>query len=190
MELYERIQHFICRYYSNDYFEFVSYIIIKLKHNSMVLRKSYLSIKGKLRYTHVNIRDVGKHTQKVRIWKPIVEHIPVSFINKIVLVKIGSHFHSGEKPYSCTWPGCDWKFARSDELTRHYRKHTGYKPFVCAVCSRAFSRSGKLSSHYNDRGLPKENGKLTKISRSSLTSCQASQNITILNRIIFWHCKL
>ncbi|KAM7094935.1 LOW QUALITY PROTEIN: Krueppel-like factor 8 [Ciconia maguari] len=24
---------------------------------------------------------------------------------------------------------CTWKFARSDELTRHFRKHTGIKPF-------------------------------------------------------------
>ncbi|EFO92538.1 hypothetical protein CRE_14961 [Caenorhabditis remanei] len=31
---------------------------------------------------------------------------------------------TGEKPYECSWPGCDWRFARSDELTRHYRKHT------------------------------------------------------------------
>ena len=33
--------------------------------------------------------------------------------------------HTGEKPYECSWQGCAWKFARSDELTRHYRKHTG-----------------------------------------------------------------
>ena len=33
--------------------------------------------------------------------------------------------HTGEKPYHCTYPGCGWRFARSDELTRHFRKHTG-----------------------------------------------------------------
>lgn len=32
---------------------------------------------------------------------------------------------TGEKPYMCQWEGCEWRFARSDELTRHYRKHTG-----------------------------------------------------------------
>uniref|UniRef100_A0A1A9UJG9 C2H2-type domain-containing protein n=1 Tax=Glossina austeni TaxID=7395 RepID=A0A1A9UJG9_GLOAU len=36
-----------------------------------------------------------------------------------------------EKPYTCQWPECEWRFARSDELTRHYRKHTGAKPFKC-----------------------------------------------------------
>ncbi|TNM85980.1 hypothetical protein fugu_008251 [Takifugu bimaculatus] len=30
--------------------------------------------------------------------------------------------HTGEKPYHCPWEGCCWKFARSDELTRHYRQ--------------------------------------------------------------------
>jgi len=54
---------------------------------------------------------------------------------------------SGEKPYKCTWEGCDWRFARSDELTRHYRKHTGAKPFQCAVCNRSFSRSDHLALH-------------------------------------------
>ncbi|KAF6718591.1 Krueppel-like factor 12, partial [Oryzias melastigma] len=52
-----------------------------------------------------------------------------------------------EKPYKCTWDGCTWKFARSDELTRHYRKHTGVKPFKCADCDRSFSRSDHLALH-------------------------------------------
>ncbi|KAK3568759.1 hypothetical protein QTP86_016289 [Hemibagrus guttatus] len=55
--------------------------------------------------------------------------------------------HRCEKPYKCTWDGCTWKFARSDELTRHYRKHTGVKPFKCADCDRSFSRSDHLALH-------------------------------------------
>ena len=54
---------------------------------------------------------------------------------------------AGEKPYQCTWEGCTWKFARSDELTRHFRKHTGQKPFKCHLCQRSFSRSDHLSLH-------------------------------------------
>lgn len=56
-------------------------------------------------------------------------------------------FLAGEKPYPCEWPGCSWRFARSDELTRHYRKHTGAKPFQCKECSRKFSRSDHLQLH-------------------------------------------
>jgi len=54
---------------------------------------------------------------------------------------------AGEKPFPCTWPECDWRFARSDELRRHYRKHTGDKPYVCRVCDTAFARSDHLTLH-------------------------------------------
>lgn len=54
---------------------------------------------------------------------------------------------TGEKPYQCSWEGCQWRFARSDELTRHYRKHTGAKPFKCVHCERSFSRSDHLALH-------------------------------------------
>lgn len=54
---------------------------------------------------------------------------------------------SGEKPYVCEIPSCGWTFARSDELTRHYRKHTGAKPFKCQECGRGFARSDHLQLH-------------------------------------------
>uniref|UniRef100_A0A182TA93 C2H2-type domain-containing protein n=1 Tax=Anopheles maculatus TaxID=74869 RepID=A0A182TA93_9DIPT len=63
-------------------------------------------------------------------------------------------FQAGEKPYTCQWPECEWRFARSDELTRHYRKHTGAKPFKCIVCERSFARSDHLALHMK-RHLPK-----------------------------------
>lgn len=66
---------------------------------------------------------------------------------KTTLVFVCLFSFSGEKPYKCTWEGCTWKFARSDELTRHFRKHTGIKPFQCPDCDRSFSRSDHLALH-------------------------------------------
>jgi len=55
--------------------------------------------------------------------------------------------HTGERPFACTFAGCEWRFARSDELSRHTRKHTGVRPYPCRMCGRAFRRSDHLAAH-------------------------------------------
>ncbi|KAG6926257.1 early growth response 4, partial [Chelydra serpentina] len=52
-----------------------------------------------------------------------------------------------EKSFACPVETCIRSFARSDELNRHLRIHTGHKPFQCRICLRNFSRSDHLTTH-------------------------------------------
>ncbi|XP_048875922.1 early growth response protein 3-like isoform X2 [Brienomyrus brachyistius] len=52
-----------------------------------------------------------------------------------------------ERPHGCPAEGCDRRFSRSDELSRHLRVHTGQRPFQCRVCLRRFGRSDHLTTH-------------------------------------------
>nr|XP_008527594.1 PREDICTED: Krueppel-like factor 13 [Equus przewalskii] len=87
----------------------------------------------------------------------------------------------GERPFACSWQDCNKKFARSDELARHYRTHTGEKKFSCPICEKRFMRSDHLTKHarrhanfhpgmLQRRGGGSRTGSLSDYSRSDASS--------------------
>lgn len=78
--------------------------------------------------------------------KPDHQRALISFVC-FVCVCVCFSSPAGERPFECTWPDCGKKFSRSDELTRHYRTHTGEKRFNCPLCDKCFMRSDHLTKH-------------------------------------------
>ncbi len=86
----------------------------------------------------------------------------------------------GEKPFVCNWESCDRKFARSDELTRHRRTHTGEKKFECPLCRRRFMRSDHLTKHarrhLTAKKLPGWQLEMNKLNQVAAASMQLHSN--------------
>lgn len=59
------------------------------------------------------------------------------------------HPQSGEKPYKCTFSGCEKRFADRSNMILHHRLHSGIKPFACTICPKRFSKKHHLGTHMN-----------------------------------------
>ena len=57
--------------------------------------------------------------------------------------------HTGEKPYSCTFPSCSRTFSRQENLKLHNRTHTGEKPYPClhSGCDKRFNNTSDRAKH-------------------------------------------
>ncbi|KAI8337056.1 hypothetical protein BC941DRAFT_426554 [Chlamydoabsidia padenii] len=94
------------------------------------------------------------------------------------LLKKRSYQRQSEpKLFQCTGYGdCRMTFTRSEHLARHARKHTGEKPFKCAVpgCERRFSRFDNMiqhtSTHNKNHDRKRGPNKKSSFNKKSMTS--------------------
>ena len=55
--------------------------------------------------------------------------------------------HENYRPFACTYPGCNKKYAIESRYQVHLRTHEGTKPFVCQICDKSFNEKGNLKTH-------------------------------------------
>jgi Zinc finger, C2H2 type len=99
-------------------------------------------------------------------------------------VPVGSFFrtfsarHDHKHVYSTD---CDRAFTQSNDLTLHIRRHTGEKPYVCAVCGDRFIQGTALKQHQRMQGHF-EGSQPTPYSSISVNNPSRYTNSNLVNR--------
>jgi len=89
-------------------------------------------------------------------------------------------WHTGERPFVCSWLHCGKRFSRSDELQRHVRTHTGDKRFECLDCGRRFTRSDHLQKHARTHVAPSSERSHSKLPHTATEHCSGADSKNFL----------
>lgn len=72
------------------------------------------------------------------------------FISLVFQFPVVARNSLNERLYSCPWEGCQRTLTMT-KLRRHYRTHSGERPFKCPVCDYCASRLDSLRRHCKAR---------------------------------------
>lgn len=103
--------------------------------------------------------DQGKHN---RHYHPVEGEATVLFAcntcqytTRTRLTMVGHvRYHTGEKPYPCTWPGCPFRASLSGNRDEHVTTHTGDRRHQCGTpgCIYSGTAAGSLDKHIKAMG--------------------------------------
>lgn len=65
----------------------------------------------------------------------------------VLILYILINLQTGERPFVCTFEGCQKEFITKGHLKTHELIHSGDRPYTCEKCDKSYSRSGRLKIH-------------------------------------------
>lgn len=132
---------FACPHCSEEF----PYKASMLEHCSVCQAKSFSCHHCEKKY--VNERQLKQHLALVKGIKNHKCIICSKFFANVSDLKLHGRSHTNDRPYRCTFPGCQKKFRVNSHLSAHMDTHNTHKNYKCPSCNKMFQTRGARRIH-------------------------------------------